>query len=219
MTSQVRSAIWGLGAALLYACGKDGTAPHDPPGFVAVATRASLAATDNLDWSVLGPPNGTHIRPVTIRSDNGTSVVVTNSVIPPGPSPPAFLRARQNFFGGWRGNFAFGDELIYTGGAQVITIDFPTPIVAAGTQVQPGSLVVAFTVRVEALSSSDEVLAFFDVQGVSTNAEDNSAPFVAIRGTNGASFDKIRITNRTVMSQPGIAINRFDFTPASSGAR
>ena len=214
MRALFRPANWCLYAALLCACsGNDSAGPE--PGFVSVATRGALAATDNLDWGDLGPPSGSLPQPVTIRSEGGLSVVLTNSSNPPGASLASFNRAKQNFFGGWRGNFALGDELLYTNSAQIITIDFPTPIVAAGMQVQPGSLIVAFTIRVEALDAGGAVLASFDVAGISTNAEDNSAPFVAIRGGGGAAFDKIRISNQTVMATPGIAMNRVDFTPAA----
>lgn len=214
MRPQRRPAKWGLYAALLCACsGKDSAAPAEPD-FVSVGSRSALAGTDNLDWGDLGPPSVSHPQPVTILSDDGLSVVVTNSVVPPGNFPAPFNRAKQNFFGGWRGNFAFGDELIYTGGAQVITIDFPTPIASAGMQVQPGTLIVSFITRIEALNAGGAVLAFFDVVGVSSNAEDNSAPFVGIRAIGGAAFDKIRITNMTVMSNTGIAINQVDFAPA-----
>jgi hypothetical protein len=182
---------------------------------VGVATRIALAGTDNLDWGDLGPPSGGLAQPLTVRSDNGLSIVVTNNSVPPGNSPAPFNRARQDFFGGWRGNFTLGDELLYTASAQVITVDFPSAMVAAGTQVQPGSLIVQFTIRIEALSADGAVLAFFDVVGVSTNAEDNSAPFVGIRAIGGASFDKIRISNRTTMATPGIALNRVDFTAAT----
>ena len=212
MTS--RFVLRGLCTALLIACsGDEGVAPGEP-SFASVASRVALAGSDHLDWADLGPPTSSHPQPITIRSNSGLSVVLTNSVLPPGNSPTPFNRATQNFFSGWRGNFALGDELIYTGGPQIITIDFPGPIVAAGMQVQPGSLVVAFTIRVEALSAQGAALAFFDVSGVSTNAEDNSAPFVGIRATRG-SFDKVRITNLTSMSFPGIAINQVDFTPAA----
>lgn len=84
-------------------------------------------------------------------------------------------------------------------------------------QVQPGSLIASFTTRIEALNAAGAVLAFFDVAGVSSNAEDNSAPFVGIQATGGAVFDKIRITNMTVMSNTGIAINQVDFAPAAPG--
>ena len=208
-----RPAHWCLFAALLCACSGNSAAPAEPH-FVNVVSRSALAGTDNLDWGDLGPAPGSHPQPLSIRSDDGLQVVVTNSSTPPSNSPAAFNRAKQNFFGGWRGNFALGDELIYTGGAQVITIDFPTPIVAAGLQVQPGTLIVSFTTRIEALDASGAVLAFFDVVGVSSNAEDNSAPFVGVRATGGAAFDKIRITNRTVMTTPGMALNQVDFTPA-----
>jgi hypothetical protein len=213
MRTQLRPATWCFYATLLCACsGNDSAAPE--PGFVIVSTRSALAATDNLDWGDLGPPSGGVPQPLTIRSDDGLSVVVTNTSDPPSASPTPFRRAQQNFFGGWRGNFTLGDELIYTGSAQVITVDFPSPIVVAGTQVQPGSLIVQFTTRIEALSADGAVLVFFDVVGLSTNAEDNSAPFVGIRAIGGASFEKIRISNRTTMALPGIAINRVDFTPA-----
>jgi hypothetical protein len=214
MRTRFRPAIWCLCAALLCACsGSDAAAPE--PGFVGVATRSALAASDNLDWGDLGPPSGGLPQPLTIRSEDGLSVVVTNNSDPPGDSPTPFRRARQDFFGGWRGNFTLGDELIYTGSAQVITIDFASPIVAAGTQVQPGSLIVQFTTRIEALSADGAVLAFFDVVGLSTSAEDNSAPFAGIRATSGGSFDKVRISNRTTMQLPGIAINRVDFIAAA----
>ena len=202
---------WCLLAALLCACSGGSSAPE--PHFVSVVSRSALAGTDNLDWGDLGPPPGSHPQPLSIRSDEGLQVVVTNSSSPPSNSPLPFNRATQNFFGGWRGNFTVGDELIYTGGAQVITIDFPTPTVAAGVQVQPGTLIASFTTRIEALDANGAVLAFFDVVGVSSNAEDNSAPFVGVRATGGATFDKIRVTNRTMMATPGIAINQVDFTP------
>lgn len=214
MRTWFRPTGWCLCAVLLCACSKDSIAP---PGaaFASVTSRTALAGTDNLDWGDLGPPSGSLPQPVTIRSEGGLSVVLTNSSNPPGASLASFNRARQNFFGGWRGNFALGDELLYTNSAQIITIDFPTPIVAAGMQVQPGSLIVAFTIRVEALDAGGAVLASFDVTGISTNAEDNSAPFVAVRGSRGAVFDKIRITNQTVMATPGIAMNRVDFVAAA----
>lgn len=82
-------------------------------------------------------------------------------------------------------------------------------------QVQPGTLIASFTTRIEALNAGGAVLAFFDVAGVSSNAEDNSAPFVGIRATGGVAFDKIRITNLTVMSFPGTAINQVDFAPVA----
>ena len=82
-------------------------------------------------------------------------------------------------------------------------------------QVQPGSLIAAFTIRIEALDVQGAALGFFDVSGMSTNAEDNSAPFVGIRGAGASSFDKVRITNLTMMSFPGIAINQVDFTAAA----
>lgn len=212
--TRFRHSSWCLYAALLCACSaKDSTAPEAK--FASVASRTALAGNDNLDWGDLGPPSGSLPQPVNIRSEGGLSVVLTNSSNPPSTSQASFHRAKQNFFGGWRGNFALGDELLYTNSAQIITIDFPTPIVAAGMQVQPGSLIVAFTIRVEALDAGGAVLAFFDVTGISSNAEDNSAPFVAIRGSGGAVFDKIRITNQTVMATPGIAMNRVDFTPAA----
>ncbi len=214
MRPRCRPANWALWAALLCACGgKDSSAPAEP-GFIRAVSRSALAATDDLDWGDLGPPSGSYPQPVTILSDDRLSIVVTNSVIPPGNFPAPFNRAKQNFFGGWRGNFAFGDELIYTGGAQVITIDFPTLIASAGMQVQPGTLIASFTTRIEALNAAGAVLAFFDVAGVSSNAEDNSAPFVGIRAMGRAAFDKVRITNMTVMSNTGIAINQVDFAPA-----
>ena len=215
MRAQFRTASWGLYAALLCACGgKDSSSAPTEPGFIRAVSRSALAATDHIDWGDLGPPSGSHPQPVTILSDDGLSVVVRNSVIPPGNSSAPFNRAKQNFFGGWRGNFTLGDELIYTGGAPVITIDFPTPTVSAGMQVQPGSLIASFTTRIEALNAAGAVLAFFDVAGVSSDAEDNSAPFVGIRAMGGAAFDKVRITNMTVMSNTGIALNRVDFAPA-----
>ena len=209
-----RPAIWCLLAALLSACGgNDVAAPEQ--GFVSVASRSALAGSDNIDWGDLGSQSGSIPQPITIRSDAGLQALVTNSSNPPVASPAPFNRAKQDFFSGWRGNFALGDELIYTASQRIITIDFPSAVVAAGMQVQPGTLIIQFTTRVEALDASGAVLAFFDVIGISTNAEDNSAPFVGIRATGGATFDKIRITNQTAMPTPGIAINRVDFTPAS----
>ena len=214
MRAQFRTASWGLYAALLCACGgKDSSAPAEP-GFIRAVSRSDLAASDNLDWGDLGPPSGSHPQPVTILSNDRLSVVLTNSVLPPGNSSAPFNRAKQNFFGGWRGNFALGDELIYTGGAQVITIDFPTPMASAGMQVQPGSLIASFITRIEALNAAGAVLVFFDVVGASSDAEDNSAPFVGIRAMGGAAFDKIRLTNMTAMPNTGIAINQVDFAPA-----
>lgn len=182
--------------------------PSARADFVFVTSRADLAGADTIDWGPLGGNGAMVPNPFNIVSIGGNSVL--------GSKPfENFRRLDQG--NGVSGNFAFGDRLLFTDTNGPLTLDFPKPVLAAGTQIQR-SVFGPFTATIEALDTNGNVLASFSVDGVSNSNQDNSAIFIGIRATNGDVFDKLRV------HVPGFGdfaflVNQVDFTvvPEPSG--
>jgi hypothetical protein len=184
--------------------------------FFLITNRAAVGATDSVDWGVLGPPFTVVPNPFMITSASGRPLTVSQMTGP-------FERRDQGFpAGGWNGNFAPGDHLLWTRGALgssgPITVNFgPVGIYAGGAQIQPdfadgnGN----FMARITALDANGNVLddAIFMEAGVSTNAADNSAIFIGI-GTTDTPINQLRFKLFMAPSPVGdFAINRLDFLP------
>src|SRR5262245_27124844 len=115
------SAWLGLAAAALIAL-----AIIEPAraGTFLITDRAGVNATDSVDWGKLGPAFTLVPDPFGITSAGGNSLMVSQMAGP-------FERRDQGFpSGGWNGNFALGDHLLWThgspgfGSSGPITIDF-----------------------------------------------------------------------------------------------
>jgi hypothetical protein len=165
----------GLAAAVVVSLAVVGPARAD---FFLVTDRAALrnvGRVDAVDWGVLGPPFTVMPNPFAITSAGGVSLTVSQMMGP-------FARRDEGFpAGGWNGNFAVGDHLLWTRGAPEfgssgpITLDFGDfALLAGGAQIQsdfPG----AFVAQLEALDAAGNVLGVVTRAGVSNDNEDNSA--------------------------------------------
>jgi hypothetical protein len=172
-----------------------------------VTSRSGISAADSIDWGVLGPPLTTIATPFAVTSPGGVGLTVSK--------PGGFFERRDenNTAGGWFGNFAIGDRLLWTftdGGP--ITLTFSTPISAGGAQIQ-SEFFGDFIAKIEAFDPSGMSLGSFTVPGVSTSDEDNSAIFI---GVASDTADIARLVFSLASAPPlnppnDFAINEFDF--------
>jgi hypothetical protein len=182
---------------------------------VLVTNRADIGATDSIDWGVLGPPfTVIPTNPFTIASVHGVNVTVSKPV-------GMFERRDENHAaGGWSGNFAPLDALLWTqpdGGP--VTLNFgAVGIDAGGAQIQPDSF-GRFIARIEAFDAMGNSLGSFTEEGNSTTTPqdvpaDNSAIFIGVRSDQ---LNIHRLTFSLDLAPPDnptpqdFAINRFDF--------
>jgi hypothetical protein len=180
-------------------------------GTFLITDRAAVNASDSVDWGKLGSAFTVVPNPFAITSTGGNTLTVSQLTGP-------FERRDQGFpSGGWNGNFAPGDHLLWTrgnlGSSGPITLDFGSlGIFAAGAQIQPnmadGS---GFTARITALDASGNVLGTFTETGVSNNAADNSAIFIGI-GSDSTAISKLEFSLDAATSPLGdFAINQLAF--------
>jgi hypothetical protein len=186
------------------------------PGFASVQlepTRAGLAGSDFLDWSVVGPSSTSVPNPFVITSNGGVNVTLSKT------QSTDFVQVDQSTF--WSGNFAPFAPLLWTGdfnnSPNVVRLLFGGPgIMGGGAQIQADTF-GAFTARIEAFDSTLTSLGFFDVNGNSTANGDDTAIFLGISDTTTPIY---AIEFSLVAAQSNIlgsfAINQFDFSPADA---
>lgn len=168
-------------------------------GFVLVTSRSNLGGNDQITWGSLGSDGTAVTNPYNISSSGGITATVSQA------TAGQFVRRDQGT--SWNGNFAPNAQLLWSGGSNgPATIDFSNAvrITSAGMQIQRERF-GAFVATIQALSAAGDVLATFDVKGVS-NAGNNPALFVGIEATGGDSFDKLRFN----VDGNDFAINEMD---------
>lgn len=168
-----------------------------------VTTRAGLAGNDFVDWGSLGSTNTNVVSPFNILSNNGVSLNVRDS-------GGTFQRRDQN--NGWGGNFAAGDKLLWTAGANgPVTIALGTLEAGIGAQVQQDNF-GAFNAQLAVYGAGNVLLNTFNIAGNSSSAGDNSAIFVgAVSNDGSAIIDHIVYT----IGDNDFAINRLDLKSGS----
>jgi hypothetical protein len=170
---------------------------------VEVLTRAALGGTDFIDWGALGVPFMHLSAPLTVLSNGGLSATVSQ----PGDQE---LERRDQTTGGWAGNFAPGDGLLWNGNrSATISIAFATPVSGAGAQIQR-DVFTPFTVTLTAFDPGGAALASFSRGGMSNTLGDNSAVFL------GVINDVANIARITYSVEDGLALNRLDLTTATA---
>jgi hypothetical protein len=136
-----------------------------------VTNRAALGGNDAIDWSQLGSASTAVANPFTATSAGG---VTATGTIPTG------ILARVDQGNGWNGSFAPGDAVLWTNANPgPLSLVFSTPVFGAGAQIE-ANYFGAFTARIEAFNASGTSLGYFDVDGTSAPAGDNSAIFVGV---------------------------------------
>jgi hypothetical protein len=152
--------------------------------------RATLGATDRVDWSSLGPVNP----PFKVLPNNFSTTsqggLGVNVGIPaattPGVTPPLVFQTSNR---GIPTNFASGDFVLLTGlkpgpppaigNPGPLTINFDRPVSAAGAQIAVDD-VPTFTAFLSAFDNNNNLLGNFSIGGTSSLALDNSARFLGI---------------------------------------
>jgi hypothetical protein len=211
------SARLGFAAAALIALVIIGPARA---GTFLTSDRAGVNATDSVDWGPLGPAFTAVPNAFTINSAGGNSLMVSQMTGP-------FERRDQGFpSGGWNGNFAPGDHLLWThgspglGSSGPITIDFgPTGIFGGGAQIQAnvadGS---TFTAHLKAFDKFGALLGEVTEDGLANNAADNSAIFIGI-SSDTTPISKLEFSLDMPSSLRGdFAINQLAFAPVPEPA-
>lgn len=180
---------------------------YSQAALILVGTRAGLGGNDHINWANAGANFSNPSNPFNVNTNLGDSVTVSM------PAAHSFQRLNQG--AGWSGNFAPGDALLYTND----TGNFQNPISifnfdgagvsAAGAQIQ-ANFFGAFVGRIEAFDSANNSLGFFNVNGNSTSAADNSAIFLGVRSTTTMISRIAFSVDSGVNGDASFAINRVD---------
>ncbi len=183
---------------------------------VLVTSRAALGGDDFVDWGQLGAAN-THVEnPSPFVSNSG---FITGTV---GRENQGDLQRRNENppgSGGWNGNFAPGDRLIWTNNlAGAMLIDFDSPVAGLGAQIQMDRLLGLFDATIEVYDVLNNLLASFTIQGDSNNNKDNSAVFIGVL-SDSANIDHIVLFTDAARTrdQDDFAINQLDLRTAVPG--
>ena len=164
---------------------------------IQIGTRAALGGNGFYDWGQLGAAFTVLSSPQSVISTNGLGATVTDA--------PQTMERRDQGAGGWSGDFANGDRLLWNRDLGVpITMTFASPILGFAFQFQP-DFFGAFTGSVQIFNGAT-LLATFTVSGNSTNLGDNTAPVLG-------ALDSVAEITRIVITNTGdsaFAINRVD---------
>lgn len=139
------------------------------------------SGNDSADWGQLGPCTTTI--PVGFTATSTGGVGITGSLTSPG-------QVRVQSTCGWGGNFAPGDNLIWTDNGGPLTLSFSRPVSGAGAQIQ-ANFMGAFTAAI-----CDNLGDCFSENGVSNGNADNSAIFIGLLDTTpGITFITFQVTS------------------------
>lgn len=114
--------------------------------------------------------------------------------------------------GGWNGNFAPGDRLIWTNNiAGAMLIDLDTSVAGLGANIQMDRLVGLFDATIEVYDAANNLLASFTIQGDSNNGHDGTAVFIGVL-SDSANIDHIVLftDQARTRQQDDFAINQLD---------
>lgn len=140
-----------------------------------------FGANDSLTWGQVGAELEFVSNPFNASSNGGVGVSG-------GQASGSFQRLDQGT--SWGGNFAPGDQLLWTRNGGPITISFATPVQAIGTQVQT-DYGDGFAGQIEAFDSLNHSLGIVQFSGFSDGSNDGSAVFAGISST---AFDISSVT-------------------------
>ena len=115
---------------------------------------------------------------------------------------------------GWAGNFAPGDNLLWSQGSGPITIAFANPVFGAGAKIM-ANYYGTFTANLTAYDVSNNSLGTFNLPGLSNGNADNSAIFIGVADST-ASIAKLTFSVPVAYSNPqDFVINRLSVAGAT----
>jgi hypothetical protein len=141
---------------------------------VLVSTEAGIAADGLIDWGALGPDATQIAQPFTtpVPGVGGLTATVSQA------GASNFERRDQGI--GWAGNFAPGEKLLWSLGANgPMTFLFNSLIQGFGLQIQ-ANFFGPFTAELEAFDASNLSLGSVTLAGNSTADGDDSAIFIGV---------------------------------------
>jgi len=158
--------VFAVTAALL------GAAATANASTVVVTNEAGIINNGNLSWGVLGT-DGTVANPFTLPVPGAGGMNMTVSQM-----SNNFQRRDQGT--GFGGNFADGEQLLWTQGSNApVTFDFSSGIAGFGTQIQ-ANFWGAFVAVISAYDASNNLLGQYTLNGMSNGNGDDSAIFIGI---------------------------------------
>lgn len=161
-----------------------------------VSSRAALGGNDLIGWSQLGGNGTSKPNPFTATSNGGLVATVSQASL-------NTIVIVQNV--GWDGNFASHDTMIWTNGGGPVTIQFASPVSAAGAQIEPDYNLTGygpFTATLSAYSTTGQLLGMTTAVGDSQFTSDNSALFIGLRDLSGADIGSV-VFNTTAPNPAG----------------
>ncbi len=171
-----------------------------------VTSRPALGGNDYVDWGTLGPSYTVVNNPFTISSNGGLGMTVSK------PTSGSFERRDQG--GGWWGNFAPGDHVLWTRDeVGPLVIVFDSPVLGAGAQIQRDAY-GNFTGAISAYDAGNNLLGSFSLAGVSSGNGDNSAIFLGVLDTSATIKKLVFDVDNTTQD---FGINRLDLVVPQGG--
>jgi len=178
--------------------------------------RVSMNPTDSFDWGQLGAP-GTFIdTPAAVFSSGATNAALVGNA-----DGSQFLTMQQGVT--WNGNFAFGENLVWTGNANFgvgglgpFLVELLNPVGSIGFGIQ-ADLYGPFTAYVDLYDSNYSYLASFSFTGNSSSSNAGDNLFIGIRDISAVNIGAMVI--QTDSGDPDFAndfaINSvsFDYQP------
>jgi hypothetical protein len=150
---------------------------------VGTTTRGDISGT-TVDWSTLGG-SGATVTSGTSLGVGGRTMTVTTST--------GLDMERRDQGSGWSGNFASGDRLLWTSGANgPMTFTFDQLVSGFGTNIQSNSF-GAFSATITLFQGALQV-GTFTAAGSSTSDSDGSAIFIGMLASDqGTQFDRVEL--------------------------
>jgi hypothetical protein len=174
-----------------------------------------LNGTDFYDWTANYGGPGSTVSNNSMATSNG-SITATVNFSQGGPGQ------REDQIGGgqvWDGNFAPGDELLWTkspGQGPLNFLRFSTPLSGIGANIEADSF-GPFTALIQAFDGSGSLIESFSENGTSNSNADGSAIFIGLDNAPGIVSATFSLTS---CSGPfdcnDFAINQLDIIPGAA---
>ena len=189
--------------AVLVALGSPASAAINP-----VADRASLGATDSIQWDVLGTTGTVLPTPLSVNTTLGEAVEVR--------AEGDLKRLDQGF--GWSGDFLEGSQLLFSNGNFQMEIDPEYLFQGAGLQIQ-ADFFGDYTANLSAFDGNGNLLGAVNGSGRATGSADDSALFLGFL-SDAFDVDKfiVRLTSAASMLD-SFAINHVSLVTDENSQR
>jgi len=175
--------------------------------FTTFATRAQQNPTDIYDWSQLGPAFTVFGTPVGVTSFNSL-----NATMDIGGGLTG--QRRDDFFGGWNGNFEPGETLVWTQGNGNLTMTFASGVSSVGLQLQ-ADFFGPYTGTINVFVGGVDVFDY-TVNGVSNSNNDGSAAFIGVGDLTGSNITKIVLSSVDQFGGNNFAIDDVSISQATT---